>query len=232
MSIHDGHRKRLKERFMREGLDGFTEVQVLELLLFYCIPRQDTNELAHALLDRFGNLYAVMEATPNELKKVPGMGEASAAFLSLIMASWRYYLVNRQDQEKALTTIDACGEYLLAHFTARRNECVFLLCLDAKCRVLCCKQVGEGGVNSASVPVRKIVEMAMDANATSVVLAHNHPSGVAVPSDADVVTTKRLAVALDAMDIRLVDHLVIGDDEFVSMVQSGKYRPNECRLLV
>ena len=232
MSIHDGHRQRLRERFIREGLDNFTDVQVLELLLFYCIPRQDTNALAHGLLERFGSMYAVLEATPSELKKVPGIGDNAAMFLHLLLETWRYYMVNRQAQEKALTTIEACGNYMLSYFAARRNECVFLLCLDAKCRILCCKQVGEGSVNSAAVPIRKIVEMAMDANASSVVLAHNHPSGLALPSDADVMTTRRLAVALDAMEIQLVDHLVMGDGEFVSMVQSGKYRPGECRLLV
>lgn len=232
MSIHDGHRQRLRERFQKEGLDNFTDVQVLELLLFYCIPRQDTNELAHKLLARFGSLYAVMEASPSELKKVPGIGESAATFLTLVMEAWRYYLINRQAQEKALTTVEACGEYLQPFFTAKRNECVYMLCLDAKCRVLCCKLVGEGGINSAAVPIRKIVEMAMDANASSVVLAHNHPSGVAVPSDADVATTRRLAVALDAMEIQLVDHLVIGDGEYVSMAASGRFRPSECKMLV
>ena len=112
-------------------------------------------------------------------------------------------------------------------FYGRRNETVYLLCLDAKCKVLCCKEIGEGSVNSAGVPIRRIVETALAANATSVVLAHNHPSGLALPSDADIQTTRRVAVALDAVEIGLIDHIVVADDDFVSMSQSGCYRADE-----
>lgn len=231
MSIHDGHRKRLRERFLNEGLDNFDELQVLELLLFYSIARQDTNPIAHALLDRFGSLSHVLEAPPEELKKVPGIGDNTAAFVSFVTALSRYYLVNRAASSAILTSIEACGTYLLPRFYGRRNETVFLLCLDAKCKVLCCKEVGEGSVNSAAVPIRRIVEMALGANATSVVLAHNHPSGIALPSDEDIQTTRRLAMALDAVEINLVDHIVVADDDFVSMAQSGQYHPDDCRVL-
>lgn len=232
MSIHDGHRQRLKNRFRKEGLDNFEEIQVLELLLFYCIPRQDTNPLAHALLGRFGSLSQVMDAAPEELKKVPGVGENVATFLSLTTALGRYYQVNRSANTLVMSNVDMCGEYLVPFFYGRRNETVFLLCLDAKCKVLCCKEVGEGSVNSAAVPVRRIVEIALGANATSVVLAHNHPSGLAVPSEEDVYTTRRVSMALNAVEIQLVDHVVIADDDYVSLAQSGLYRPGECQLLV
>ena len=226
MSIHDGHRQRLKERFVKEGLDNFQQNQVLELLLFYCIPRRDTNEIAHHLLKRFGSLSGVVEATVDELKKVPGMGENAAVFLSLLNAFSRYYQVNRVSDAVILPTIEKCGEYLTPMFTGRRNETVFLLCLDAKCKVICCREVGEGGVNSASVPIRRIVEIALGVNASSVVLAHNHPSGLALPSADDVHTTKRLAQALQAVGIVLADHLVVADEDYVSIAQSGMYKPN------
>ena len=232
MSIHDGHRQRLKERFLREGLDNFEQLQVLELLLFYCIPRQDTNPIAHALLDRFGSVSKVLEATPEELKKVPGVGESAALFLSLIMATGRYYLVNQKEKDTILTSIEKCGQYLLPFFHGRRNETVFLLCLDAKCKVLCCKEVGEGSVNSAAVPIRRIVEMALGANATSVVLAHNHPSGLALPSGEDIQTTRRLNLALRAVEIELVDHVVVADGDYVSLAQSGMYNPQESSVLL
>lgn len=233
MSIHDGHRQRLKERFQKSGLDNFEEHQVLELLLFYCIPRQDTNPIAHALLNRFGSLSAVLDAPVEELEKVPGIGSSAANFLTLMTALWRYYLVNKSMQtETILSSIDKCGDYLVPFFSGRRNETVFLLCLDAKCKVLCCREVGEGSVNSAAVPIRKLVEIAMASNASSVVLAHNHPSGLAIPSGEDVNTTRRVATALDAVEIALVDHIIVADHEFVSLAQSGLYRPGECRLLV
>lgn len=226
MSIHEGHRQRLRQRFLSEGLDNFEQIQVLELLLFYCIPRKDTNEIAHALLERFGTVAQVMEAPVEELKKVPGVGETAAGFLALINAFGRYYQVNRTSNVEILSDIDKCGMYLVPKFTGRRNETVFLLCLDAKCKVLACREVGEGSVNSAAVPIRRIVEMALGANATSVVLAHNHPSGLAVPSGEDVQTTKRLAVALQAVEIELVDHIIVADEDYVSLAQSGLYRAN------
>lgn len=232
MSVHEGHRQRLKNRFMAEGLDGFTDIQVLELLLFYCIPRKDTNELAHKLLERFGSLSQVMETSIDELMTVEGIGQNTATFLTLIPAAGRFYSVDRISRTKVLKTIDACGQYLLRYFEGRSHETVFLLCLDAKCKVLCCQQVGEGGVNSAGVPIRRVVEMALAANATTVVLAHNHPSGLALPSHEDVATTRKVALALDAVEISLADHIVVADDDFVSMVQSGYYRPGECMLQV
>lgn len=221
MSIHDGHRQRMKERFRQEGLDHFSEIQVLELLLFYCVPRQDTNPLAHALLEHFGSLAQVLEAPAEELEKVKGIGSNAATFLSLMNQVGRYYLVSRSQQNVILRTIKECGDYLIAFFYGRRNEMVYLLCLDAKCKVLCCKAVGEGSVNSAGVSIRRIVETALGANATSVILAHNHPSGIAVPSAEDVKTTQRVAAALNAVDICLVDHIVVADDDYVSMVHSG-----------
>ena len=231
MSIHDGHRQRLKNRFLTEGLDNFEPVQVLELLLFYCIPRIDTNPVAHRLMEHFGSLHQVLEASPEELKKVPGIGDSVATFLPLVTSAGRYYNVECAQDVKILTSLAQCGKYLIPKFFGRRNETVFLLCLDAKCKVLCCKEVGEGSVNSAAVPIRRIVEMALGANATSVVLAHNHPSGVAVPSNEDVQTTRRLAMALNAVEITLIDHMVVAEGDYVSLRQSGMYDPNHCQVI-
>ena len=221
MSIHKDHRQRVRERYLKEGLDGFSEVQVLELLLFYVIPRQDTNPIAHRLIDRFGSVYQVLEAPVEELEKVEGIGPNAALLLSLITAVARVYAVNRTEKQKILRTIEDCGEYLKSFFIGRRSEMVYLLCLDAKCKVLGCREIGEGSVNSANVPIRRIVETALGLNATSVVLAHNHPSGIALPSGEDVLTTHRVAAALSTVDIVLVDHIVVADDDYVSMVQSG-----------
>lgn len=220
-SIHAGHRGRLKERFLAEGLDHFSDVQALELALFYCIPRRDTNPIAHSLLERFGSFSQVLEAPVEELAKVPGMGESAAAFLHLILEMGRFYLVDRSKQNRILPTLEDCAEYLLPFFHGRRVETVYLLCLDAKCKVLCCKEVGEGSVNSAGISIRKIVETALGANASTVVLAHNHPSGIAIPSGEDIQTTKRIAMALHAVEIQLADHVVVADEDYVSMVQSG-----------
>ena len=227
MSIHDGHRQRLKERFLQGGLDNFTDVQVLELVLFYCIPRKDTNPIAHALLDHFGSLSQVLEASVEELQKVPGIGENTAVYLTMLTQVGRYYLVDRSQREVILPTIDKCGAYLVPYFFGRSTETVFLLCLDAKCKVLCCREIGQGSVNSAGISVRKIVEVALGANATTVVLAHNHPSGIALPSAEDIQTTRKVAAALQSVEVVLADHIVVADGDYVSMVQSG-YRFDDC----
>ena len=230
MSTHDGHRQRLKQLFLKEGLDNFYDYQALELLLYYCIPRKDTNPIAHSLIDTFGSLSQVLEAPVEELMRVEGVGEHAATFLHLVTEVGRYYLVNRGSQVKILPTIEDCAKYMLPYFFGRRNETVFLLCLDAKCKVLCCRELGEGTVNSAAISVRKIMETALTVNATTVVLAHNHPSGIAVPSGDDIQTTRRIAAALSAVEIHLADHIVVADDDYVSMVQSG-HRFDDCLLI-
>lgn len=228
MSIHDGHRSRLKERFLAHGLDGFTDVQVLELLLYYCIPRKDTNELAHRLIERFGSVSQILDTGYQELMEVAGIGENAALFLKLLPAAYRYYDVDRNKRvDEPLLTTTACGRYISKYFKAMPNEAVYLLCMDAKCKPLCCLKVAEGGVNSTGLSVRQVVKTALGAHATTVVLAHNHPSGIALPSREDIQTTLRLAAALDAVEVTLADHIVVADDDFVSMVQSGYYRPGE-----
>ena len=228
-SVHKGHRQRLKARFLETGLDSFTDVQALELLLFYAIPQRDTNPIAHALLDRFGSLSQVLDAQPEDLKRVPGVSDHSATLLRLVTDLARFYQVDCAQRTEVLTSLDACGAYLVPRFFGRTLETVFLLCLDAKCKVLCCREIGEGSVNAASISVRKVVEAALSANATTVVLAHNHPSGVALPSADDVQTTRRIAAALSAVEIRLIDHIVVAEGDFISMAQSG-YRFDDCLL--
>ncbi len=229
VSIHNGHRERLKRQFLEEGLDKFTDIQVLELLLFYAIPQKDTNPIAHALMDYFGRLSNVLDADVEELKKVPGISDHSATLLALVTQLCRYYQVDSSQRTEILTSLDACGAYLVPRFFGRTEETVFLLCLDAKCKVLCCKEVGRGSVNAASISIRKIVETALAAKATTVVLAHNHPSGVAVPSMEDIQTTRRVAAALNAIEVHLADHVVVAEGDYVSIVQSG-YRFDEYLL--
>lgn len=228
MSLHDGHRQRVRERFLNEGLEHFNEHQVLEMLLFYCCPRKDTNELAHRLIAEFGSLSRVLEAPITELEKVPEIGPSASTFISFAAALSRYYLACKTKEEnKQLRTTDACAAYMRPYFVGRNNEMVYLLCLDSKCAVLGCKLIGEGSVNSAGVPTRKIVETALASNATTVILAHNHPNGLAVPSGDDLETTERLSAALRAVDVILADHFIFADKNYMSLVQSNYYNPDK-----
>lgn len=214
MSIHEGHRQRLKDQFLRNGLDSFTDVQMLELLLFYVIPRRDTNPIAHALIDRFGSFSNVLDAPRAKLVKDGKLSENAATFLKLIKEAGRCCESDKSKNKPILGSLSECGDYLKPFFINRKNEVVFLLSLDAKLKVLNCRQVGEGSVNYASVPVRRCVEMALEDGASTVVLAHNHPSGLAIPSGDDIQATRRLAAALSAVEIHLADHIVVAVDEF------------------
>lgn len=220
MPTHDGHRDRLRRRYRAEGLDHFEEKQALELLLFYAIPRKDTEPIAGALLEHFGSLDGVLEAPIPALAAIDGMGESSATFLKLLSDFNRFQMLHKNARVRTLSNVAECGAYLRPHFMGRRDEIVCVLCMDARCTVLGCKVLSEGTANSAGVPIRKVVEYALSLNATSLVLAHNHPSGIALPSADDIAVTQRLASALNAVSVVLVDHLIFADNDFISLIQS------------
>ena len=220
MGVHDGHRKRLTARFLRQGLEGFAPHEVLELLLFYSIPRQDTNELAHRLIERFGSLSGVLEAPYERLLEVKGVGENTAALLKLMPELTRVYYASRQEGAYVRSNQDAQA-LLMPRFLGRNEEMVFALLLDAKGKCLALEAIHQGSVNASEVSVRKIAALAIGANAAGVILAHNHPGGVSTPSREDVLTTQHIQSTLAAMEIQLVDHLVFADRDFTSMRQSG-----------
>ena len=225
MHTAEGHRQRTKDRFRKEGLDGFGEVHALELLLFYAIPQRDTKPLARALLDRFGSMPLVLEATPEELMSVKGVGENVATYLKLVLAAGRYYTQRKAECMETLRTAREYIEYVKSLFVGEHNEVVYLVCLDAGCKVLRCQRIGEGSVTSAHVPIRRVAEVAMGTRASSVILAHNHPSGYATPSLEDRDTTEQLASALAVLGITLVDHVIVGQKDAVSLVESRMYDP-------
>ena len=220
MSVHDGHRERLKKRFIENGLDSFEDHLVLELLLFYVIPRKDTNELAHRLLNHFGNLESIFEATAEELHSVEGIGGNATVLLKLIPAVCRRYKMAKCKNNMIINNSAAAGAYLMPFFMFEREEVVYAMCLDGKNSVICCNELSRGVVNSAQINARKIVELVLAKNASSVILAHNHISGIAIPSLEDEVTTRHIKTTLASMGIALTDHIVIAGEDFVSMADS------------
>ena len=182
---------------------------------------RDTNEIAHALLRRFGSLSGVLEAPRAELLKIDGVGESAADLLLLFIQMERRHLMDRAGRETILDTTYKCAQYLMPRFIGEQEEVVYLLCLDAKCKAICCVPVHRGSITAASISVRKIVQTALNQNAASVVLAHNHPSGLALPSREDRATTLALKAALDAVDVVLVDHVIVADEDFVSLADDG-----------
>lgn len=220
MGIHDGHRARKKDQFLRMGLDSFADHEALELLLFYAIPRRDTNPIAHALLNKFGSLSGVLNADVEELQQVEGVGE-SAALLLTLLPELTHRAMRAPAEEKILNSVDSCGKFFLKRFAHERREVLCQVCLDAKYKLITCKKLSEGDADSAAFSVRQVVENALLANAAIVVLGHNHTSGVALPSESDQIVTRRVNMALKTMDIKLMDHIIVSDGDFVSMAQSN-----------
>lgn len=221
MGVHDGHRERMRRRFLENDLNGFADHEALELLLYYAIPQGDVNPLAHELTNRFGSLSAVLSAPVELLTGVKGVGERTAVLLRLSMLIAQKARLSDLEREVILDTRERVGAYLLELFALERNEAVFQLCLDGKGKLLTCKRLGEGSVSAVTVDIRKVVHNAILSSASSVILAHNHPSGIALPSEDDRAVTDQVKAALAAIGVRLDDHIVVADQDFVSFSQSG-----------
>ncbi len=220
MGVHDGHREKMRQRFLKGGLDNFADHEALELLLFYAIPRRDTNELAHRLIERYGSLGAVLTAPIDDLSNFPGIGERTAILLHLAPELYRRARMEAVS-DTPLNSVERVGSYLLERFAGERNEVVYQLCLDRKGKLLRCKRLSEGGIAAASLNIRSVVENAVLTGASAVILAHNHPSGVALPSQEDLATTRQIVQALRTIDVPLADHIIVADGDYVSFAQSG-----------
>ena len=221
MGIHDGHREKMRQRFLSGGLEHFADHEALELLLFYAIPRKDTNETAHLLLERYGSLSAVFNAPVEDLMKAEGIGESAAVFLKLVPAVCQKAKLSGGGRDVILNTTEETGNYLIERFSGETAEVIYALCIDRKGKLLACKRLGEGGVASADLDIRKLMENAILTSASVVILAHNHPSGVALPSGEDYAATTRVQQALATIGVELADHIIVADGDFVSLKDSG-----------
>ena len=220
MSIHAGHRSRVKSEFLARGLEGWPDHRALELLLFYAIPQGDVNDLAHTLIDHFGSLSGVLDASVDELKKVPGVGEHTAVLLRLIPALSGRYLEDRGSVGRIVRTTDEAAGVLTPYFFGVRNEMVYILCLDSKGKLLGVRKVSEGSIFASDINIRRIAEEAMGLRASRLYLAHNHISNLAFPSAADWQATDVIRAALAPLGLELIDHIIFVDGDAVSLRQS------------
>ena len=218
MSIHDGHRQRMRERFQKSGLENFDKHEVLEILLYHCIPRANTNDLAHRLIDRFKTVGRVLQASTEDLMSVEGVGENTARYLSLLNQAIRYVGIERATEVNVLCDTQDYVAYLKDFFSGVTNEQVYLLCMDAKRMVLGHHLISDGSVTSANIPTRTVMEKALISNAVYVVLAHNHPGGFAIPSPEDEDVTVYLKMLLQSVGVILLDHIIISDHDYVSLM--------------
>lgn len=215
--MHEGHRKRTREKYRRNGLDGFADHEVLELLLFYANKRSDTNETAHRLLRRFGSLSAVLEASYDELVQVEDVGDVAATLITMVPALFRRYSDDKVSSITEILSSQQAIDYSKPKFFGLSTERGALIFLDSQNRVKNFIFVCEGSLNTTSLDIRKCVQLALNNNASSVILVHNHPTGVASPSRADVETTQALVSAMMPIGIAVSDHIILTDSESFSM---------------
>ena len=215
--IHAGHRDRLRKRFLMHGIDVFEEHEILELLLFYVIPRKNTNVIAHKLLNEFGSIPGIMEAPFSSLKIVEGIGENVACFIKLILTMVRVYMERKETGQGKRPSMENLTDKLSRKFLGRQEEMIAIILLDAKCKILYEGIVSKGTFNRVELHVRKIVELIVLFDAALILIGHNHPSGVATPSQEDIVTTKKLEYLFRTMNIKLIDHIIVADGDYVSL---------------
>lgn len=221
MGVHDGHRERMKTAFKKYGLESMSDVNALELLLFYAIPRRDTNVIAHELLDHFGSLSRVFNASVRELCEIDGIGENAALLITMLLPLIRKSMVSDADRTTVIKSSKEASKYLIPRFAFEQDEIALLVCLDSQKRVIECCELARGVVNKVPLDTRKVVEVALRYKATYVILSHNHPDSLAMPSVADTAMTDQLYKSLKLVGITLSDHIIVSGKSYVSLMDSG-----------
>ena len=208
---HDGHRARMRKRYLDTGFDSFEDHEILEMLLYNCYTRRNTNDIAHKLLNSFGSISAVLDAPIDRIVEA-GVSENVAIFLHMLPDVCRVYFDDRNNSEDKIIHVENFGKYFVNKYIGRTDETVYLLLLDSKNKEIFCGVVAEGSITSSDISVRKIVDLSLRYNARYAVIAHNHPSGIALPSQEDVYVTRMIHSTLAAVGVTLVDHIIVADD--------------------
>ena len=221
---HDGHRERMREKFRKNGFNGMAEHEILEMLLFYALPRVNTNEIAHMLIKHFGSLSGVLEASEDELIKVKGISEKSAVLIRMILPlAHEYHKTTKK--AKRLSEPSECGNFLMDYYSGVLTEKVVAVYLDNGCRVLTVEEICDGDATEVVVNCRKLIETAMKyPMATAVIIAHNHPNGVALPSKTDIDSTGEIIKMMAAVGVNIVDHIIVTNDDYTSMASSAAFK--------
>lgn len=217
--IHKDHRKRVFERGIKYGLESMTDVQLLEALLFYARPRVDTNPMAHALLDEFGSVRQVLQARTDELCRVDGIGETSAFLLRLVTELMRRYESEPIKKETAFRELHQIGDYLHPYFIGLNVERLYLMMFNNRMQMIDCVLISEGVINCTDASLRKISEIVLNKSAVAVVLAHNHPEGVAYPSSQDLSMTSTIESFLRTINVTLLEHFVFNERRYYPIMK-------------
>jgi len=215
-NIHANHRQRMRKRYKEQGLDGFHDHEVLEILLYYCYPRCDTNDIAHKMLNEFKTLQNLFDANIDVLMARLGCTENIAVLLNLMPAIAKRYLRSKWGAKVTLNNPEIAGEYAVSLFIGDQVESFYVLCLDTQRRLNHVSQIAKGTIDEVPVFTREIVRKVIEHQAVSVILTHNHPSGTIKPSLHDNFVTTRVKDALGLIDVPVIDHIVVAEDKYFS----------------
>lgn len=218
-NLHSGHRQRMKEKVLRHGLDSLADHEILEVLLYFTLPRVDTNALAHRLMAHFGSLSTVLGADYEELRAVPGVGEQTAFMLTMLPGLLGRVERDKNREKPIFGATEAFGEYVCNLFAGENTETVFLLCMNANLQLINAVRLGRGDVGSVHISVAQVVKTALRHKARTVVLAHNHPGGRMKASTEDFEMTKRCLNALAEVNVTLMDHFIVCGDRYISFAE-------------
>lgn len=215
-NVHEGHRERMRNKYVNKGIEVFEQHEILEMLLFYAIPRKNTNDIAHRLLEACGSLSAVFDA-PIDILMQQGLSYNAAVLLHMIPDLSRAYQSDKFDNEEKIITDENIGKKMVHLFAGKNEECVYAFFLDAKGKEKYSGIISKGDASSAPLFSKDIVSIAARCKAVTLIIAHNHPSGVAFPSRADLEATADIADALDTIGIHLADHIIVADRDYISL---------------
>lgn len=216
-----GHRQRLKERFSKARLEGMHDYEALELLLIYAIPRKDVKPIAKTLIDRFGSLNGVLDAAPEELRQIAEVGAHSATLIKLVKEIGGMYLAGRMAGKDLLTSPERVVNFATMKLAGLPHEAFMAIFLNTQNEVLASEVINEGTVDQVAVYPRRIVEKALAHHASGLIIVHNHPSGYTDPSDEDKRLTRSLKEAAQLLDVRLLDHIIVGANGYFSFLERG-----------
>lgn len=220
-NIHQGHRQRMKDRFVQEGgLDSFEDHQVLEMLLFYALPRRDTNEIAHKMIKEYGSLNNLLSASPSDIARSCNVSANTAVLISLVQHIAKRYLTRTERADEPVKSKKAAYDVIAPYFAGANREMIYLMCLDSRLRLIRVACISNGNISDATVNMQRLLTCAIENKAVFAIVVHNHPGGFLEPSSEDMKATLTIKQALQLVSINLIDHLIISDQGCYSFAQN------------
>lgn len=222
-NIHENHRQRMRESFFEHGFDGMDDHEILEMLLYFSLPRRNTNEIAHSLINHFGSFSEVLEAERGELVKQPFITDNTVFLLKMILPIYKRYKESAAGRNRKFKSTDEIAEYLMSKFVDTNNECVYAMFFDADMNMIKCSKISEGDISSSMFDFRRLVSLVLETKSTSVIISHNHPHGITLPSREDVIVTENAFYLLKSLKVNLLDHIIVSETTYTSMISVPKF---------